>query len=201
MILEKIVVGPMQVNCYIVGCARTQEALVIDPGDEPEKIKRALKKHALKAIQVLNTHGHIDHIGQDTAFGVGIAIHRLDADFLNNPQLNLSTLVGINFTPLKPAVLFEDGQKVAVGDITLEVVHTPGHTPGSICLYMEGICFTGDTLFAQGVGRTDFSYSSEKALLLSIRKRLMTLPDETVIYPGHGSASTIGIEKKSNPFL
>ena len=201
MILEKIVVGPMQVNCYILGCPRTSKAIVIDPGAEPERITSRLQRGKLKLKLVVNTHGHIDHIGAGADLAQSVYIHRLDAKFLTDPKLNLSAMMGLPFTSPVQALFLEDGQKLEVGDISLEVIHTPGHTPGGICLNAGNFVFTGDTLFAQGIGRTDIPYANEKDLLNSIRKRLLTLQDGTIIYSGHGPSSTIGEEKKRNPFL
>ena len=201
MILEKIIVGPMQVNCYILGSPSTSEAIIIDPGAEPEKIKARLKKCGLKVNCIINTHGHADHIGANATLAAPVYVHRLDADFLTNPGLNLSSMLGLPITSPVPAKLLEDGQKLKVGNMSLEVIHTPGHTPGGVCLNAGKFCFTGDTLFAQGIGRTDIPYASEKDLLNSIRERLLSLQDEVIIYPGHGPSSTIGEERKSNPFI
>lgn len=201
MTLEKIIVGPMQVNCYILGCSSRSEAIVIDPGDEPERIKDRLKKSGLKINCIINTHGHADHIGADAAFDVPVYIHRLDAPLLKDPQLNLSAMLGLKLDIPAPVRLLEDGQKLKLGDIRLEVIHTPGHTPGGICLNAGEFIFTGDTLFAQGIGRTDLPYASEKDLLDSIRSRLFSLAEGVIIYPGHGPSSTIGREKRSNPFI
>lgn len=202
MIVERIVVGPMQVNCYILGCLRTSWAIVIDPGAEPEKIKRRLNKCNLKIKYIVNTHGHLDHIGANAAMASPVYIHRADADFLTNSQLNLSSMLGLPFISSVRALLLEDGQTLEVGTtMSLEVMHTPGHTPGGICLNAGEFCFTGDTLFAQGIGRTDIPYAREKDLLNSIHERLLTLADSVVIYPGHGPSSTIGEERKNNPFI
>ena len=201
MILDKIIVGPLQANCYILGCPRTSRAVVIDPGAEAERIKQRLKKYGLKLDCIINTHGHADHIGANTALAAPVYIHRLDAGFFNNPQLNLSIMFDLPVIVLAAAKLLEDGQKLKVGTISLEVIHTPGHTPGGICLNAGECIFTGDTLFAQGIGRTNLTYGSEKDLLKSIRERLLPLPDNLVIYPGHGPSSTIGEERKVNAFL
>lgn len=201
MILEKIVVGPMQVNCYILSSPGTSEAIVIDPGAEPEKIKSRLKNYGLKVNCVVNTHGHADHIGANAHFAAPVYIHHLDANFLNNPQLNLSSMFGLPLSLPVQALLLEDGQKLKAGEICLEVIHTPGHTPGGICLNAGEFCFTGDTLFAQGIGRTDIPSASEKDLLSSIREKLLILQDKVIIYPGHGPSSTIGEERKNNPFI
>ena len=201
MILEKIIVGPMQVNCYILGCPRTSQAIIIDPGAEPEKIERQLKKCGLKVKCIVNTHGHADHIGANTYFALPVYIHQLDAKFLTNPELNLSSMLGLSLISSAPAKLLKDGQTLKVGDISLKILHTPGHTPGGICLKADKFCLTGDTLFAQGIGRTDIPYASEEDLLTSIREKLFTLPPQVAIYPGHGPSSTIGEEKENNPFL
>lgn len=201
MVLKKIVVGPMQANCYILGSPSTSEAIVIDPGAEPEKIKTHLKRYGLKLNCVVNTHGHVDHIGANAYLAAPVYIHRLDAKFLNNPQLNLSRMMGLSLNLSVRTLPLDDEQKLQVGDISLEVIHTPGHTPGGVCLNAGKCVFSGDTLFAQGIGRTDIPSANEEDLLNSIREKLLTLPDEVVIYPGHGPSSTIGEEKKNNPFI
>jgi glyoxylase-like metal-dependent hydrolase (beta-lactamase superfamily II) len=149
----------------------------------------------------VNTHGHADHIGANTYFALPVYIHQLDAKFLTNPELNLSSMLGLSLSSCAPAKLLKDGQTLKVGDISLKILHTPGHTPGGICLKADKFCLTGDTLFAQGIGRTDIPYASEEDLLTSIREKLFTLPPQVAIYPGHGPSSTIGEEKKNNPFL
>lgn len=200
-ILETICVGPMEVNCYILGCKRTRQAVIIDPGDDVEKIKKRLEEVGLKPKFILNTHGHADHIGANGGLGLAVMIHRADATFLKNPVKNLSAQFGLTVSSPKPDRLLEDNEKINIGDLVLEVIHTPGHTPGSISIKCDDLVFTGDTLFCEGVGRTDFSYSSEKGLFKSIREKLLILPDSTKVYPGHGPASTIGHEKANNPFL
>lgn len=201
MILEKIIVGPMQVNCYILGSPSTFEALVVDPGADPERIESRLKSHGLKIRCIVNTHGHADHIGANAHLAAPIYIHRLDVNLLKDSQMNLSSMFGTTVTSPAPAMLLEHGQRLRVGDISLEVMHTPGHTPGGICLNAGPFVFTGDTLFAQGIGRTDFPSASERDLLNSIREKLLTLQDEVIIYPGHGPSSTIGEERRNNPFI
>ncbi|MFA5411139.1 MAG: MBL fold metallo-hydrolase [Candidatus Omnitrophota bacterium] len=205
MILEALCVGPFQVNCYILAAEADSAAILIDPGADEKKIRRVLAKHRLKPAFIVNTHGHIDHIADDDKFGVPIYIHRQDAALLKNPELNLSNFLMSSQSVNSKVEILEDKQKIELGAIRMEVIHTPGHTPGGICLLLEKpenkILFTGDTLFCQGVGRTDFSYGNEKQLINSIKDKLMKLPPETVIYPGHGPSSTIGEEKKANPFL
>ncbi|MFC1699402.1 MBL fold metallo-hydrolase [Candidatus Omnitrophota bacterium] len=201
MKIEKIAVGPMQANCYIVACPETNQALVLDPGDQPEKIKNRLSSLGLKLNFIVNTHGHIDHIAANVALKVPVYIHQLDAVFLKDAQLNLSAMFGQKLDQPAEVLTLQDGQKLKLGQLFLEVIHTPGHTPGGICLKANQALFTGDTLFAQSIGRCDFPYASEQTLLDSIRQKLLKFPDELVIYPGHGPSSTLGEERRSNPFL
>lgn len=201
MILEKIVVGLMQVNCYILGDEKTREAIIVDPGEEASSIKKALKRLDLTAKLIVNTHGHADHIGANKALGLPIYAHRLEADFLTEPKLNLSASFGIPIKSNPAEHLLEDGDEIKVGSIKLKVMHTPGHTPGSICLKTDGIVFTGDLLFFESVGRTDFQYGSWEQLISSIRDKILALDDKVIIYPGHGPESTVGNERARNPFL
>lgn len=191
----------MEVNCYILGCDRTKEAVIIDPGADCDKIKNRLEEMKVSAKYILNTHGHGDHIGVNEKFGLPVLIHQLDAPFLKNSIKNLSAMFGFNVSSPNANRLLEDRDIVKVGNLSLEIIHTPGHTPGSISIKCDNIVFTGDTLFCEGVGRTDLPYASEKDLFNSIREKLLILPDSTRIYPGHGPASTIGHERKHNPFL
>ena len=205
MILETVIVGSMQVNCYILASKSNSQAIIIDPGDEENKIRRVLGKHKLKPAFIINTHGHIDHIGCDDKFNVPVYIHKKDSMSLIDPQSNLSTFLGSPYSMKSQGRTLEDKQNLELDDIKLEVIHTPGHTPGGICLLMlkpnDKILFRGDTLFYQGIGRTDFPGADEATLIKSIKDRLLKLADDTVIYPGHGPSSAIGDEKKNNPFL
>ncbi len=205
MILETIPVGSLEVNCYILASGPGSQAIIIDPGAEAQKIKQALNKHKLKAAFIINTHGHFDHIGCDDKFDVPVYIHQKDAELLNDPKQNLSAFFIAAYAVKSKIIPLEEKQVIELEKIRLEVIHTPGHTPGGICLLLDkpesGILFSGDTLFCQGVGRTDYAGASETVLLKSIREKLFILPDDTIIYPGHGPASTIGREKKENPFL
>ena len=199
--VDRLEVGPMAANCYIITHVPTKDACLIDPGGEPQRIRDFMKKNGLNLKFIINTHGHGDHILGNGYFGVPIYIHRLDKDFLTNPDLNLSGVFGLSLKTPKASRLLEDGEKIYLNDLEFEILHTPGHTPGGISVKLDGVIFTGDTLFAGSVGRTDLPDGDEKTLLGSIRKKLFTLDDGTVVYPGHGQESTIGIEKESNPFL
>lgn len=200
-ILETVAVGPIGVNCYILGCERTYEAVIIDPGADDDKIKKRLSKKGLSAKYIINTHGHADHIGANGRFGLPVMIHRSDAPFLSDPEMNFSAMMGMAISLPPPDRVLEDGDKLNVGGLLLEIIHTPGHTPGSISVRCEDMVFTGDALFNEAIGRTDFPYGSEEDLLKSIREKLLLLPDSTKVYPGHGAATTIGHERGHNPFL
>ncbi len=200
MLIKKIIVGPMEANCYIIS-NDNRAAAIIDPGADYHKINNVIRKEGFLPQYIILTHGHGDHIGSIGKFDLPIWIHRGDAEFLTDPSKNLSGLFSI-FLRTKPASkLLEDKELLKIGELELEVIHTPGHTPGSICINTDKVVFTGDTLFCGGVGRTDFPYGSEKTLFESISKKLLILSDDTIIYPGHGPSSTIGEEKKNNPFL
>jgi glyoxylase-like metal-dependent hydrolase (beta-lactamase superfamily II) len=204
MILETVVVGNMGVNCYILASGPGSTAIIIDPGDDCLRIKSALKKHNLRPALVVNTHAHFDHIGCDDEFGVPVLVHSSDLKMAQDPELNFSFLAGRSIcvtTKIKP---LNDGDKIKIQGINLQVLHTPGHSPGGICLFWDAaspVVFTGDTLFHRGIGRTDFEGGNSKELINSIKTKLLILAEKTIIYPGHGPSSSIGEEKKSNPFL
>ena len=205
MILETVVVGPYGVNCYILAEDDNKDAIIIDPGDEPEKIERILVRHKLKPGLIINTHGHMDHIGADDAFGVSVYIHKDDLSFLSDPNLNLSNMFASPLRINSRYHTLEDKEEIRLGKIKLEVLHTPGHTPGGICLLLkepqEKIVFSGDTLFYQGIGRTDFPFASFEQLKESIEKKLFLLDSRTKVYPGHGPLTTIGEEQRNNQFI
>lgn len=201
-LIKKIVVGGLETNCYIFADTDKREAALIDPAsDGSNVIKSQIEKNKLKLKCIINTHGHGDHISSNGKFNAPIYIHRLDADFLENAELNLSAAFGFAIKSPPASVLLNEGDKIKVGGLELKVLHTPGHTPGSISLLTDGAVFTGDTLFMDGVGRTDFPYGSTDELMHSIKTKLLTLDDKTIVYPGHGPVSTIGRERRSNSFI
>ena len=204
MILKKLVVGPLASNCYIAGSESNKEGMIIDPGDETEVILRNVKDLELAIKFIVLTHGHIDHIGAlkevKKATGAEVAIHTDEAKSLQGQSS--STLLGLSYpTPLPPDRLLQDGDSLDIGDVHFGVLHTPGHSPGGICLLGEGVVFSGDTLFNCGIGRTDLPGGNSSQLMNSIHTKLMTLPDNTTVYPGHGPDTTIGTERRGNPFL
>lgn len=199
----------MDVFCYILGCEDTHKGIVIDPAGEEERILKTARASGLTIESVVNTHGHPDHtcgnrkIAEQT--GAKIYMHALDDRFFNTPQ-GQSMAMQMGFTPSPSVdVHLEDGDIIPFGDIGLAVLHTPGHSPGGICLYVENNLFTGDTLFVGAVGRTDLPGGSMETLLRSIKDRILSLPDETIVWPGHdygGSpTSTIALEKRNNPYI
>lgn len=205
MIFEGFSVGPMDSNCYIIGCPETKLAAVVDPGAEGGRILARLKQLGLNCQYIILTHGHVDHIGalNEVRQGTGakVLIHEKDAGMLTNPALNLSMFMG-SMLKCKPADAFlADGDQVKLGNLVLEVLHTPGHTPGGISLQVGDHLITGDTLFAGSVGRSDFPGGNHQVMINSIKTKLLPYPDSTLVFPGHGPSSTIGAEKRSNPFL
>lgn len=206
MILKGLEINTVGVNCYIVGCEETKEAAVIDPGGNAQAVLKLLKKEGLKAVYIINTHGHVDHIGANRgvkeATGAKILIHEYDAKMLTSPVANFSFLMGGKVTSPEADQLLQEGDIIKVGNtVELEVIHTPGHSPGSICLKTGNIIFVGDTLFQGSIGRTDFPGGSYQQLVKNIKEKLLCYDDEVVCYPGHGPATTIGSERLHNPFL
>jgi len=202
LILRNLVVGPFGSNCYIVGSESDKVGIIVDPGADANDILKEVKELGLDIRYIVLTHGHMDHIGAvkgvKEATGAEVAVHADDARFLR--RLSLSTLYNRSF-PASPDRLLGDGDSIDAGDLHFTVLHTPGHSPGGICLLGHGILFSGDTLFNHGIGRTDFPGCSHSQLINNIRTRLMTLPDDTLVYPGHGPETTIGTERRGNPFL
>jgi len=208
--MESMTVGILATNCYLLLCDDTRESLIIDPGfsiEEANTVLERIRRSRAKVKYIVNTHGHFDHISgngllKDT-LKAEILIHKDDACMLTDPSRNLSYMLGLTIISPKPDRLLEDGEKIEVGELQLIVMHTPGHTEGSISLFCkeENAVFTGDTLFAGSVGRTDLPGASLQKLLKSLNERLLKLPDETIVYPGHGGKTTIGRERRTNPFL
>lgn len=205
MILETIKVGPMEANCYILASGKNQSAIIIDPGAQERKIRQVLDKHGLKPGLVINTHGHYDHIGCDDKFAIPVYVHKDDFPLLKDASLNLSGFFAMDYEVESEIRIMEDGQVIKYEGIELKVLHIPGHTPGGVALLLQETqdkaVFTGDTLFHGGIGRSDLAGGSETALIKAIKEKLLTLPEDTVVYPGHGSSSTIAEEKRHNPFL
>jgi len=205
IVLRKMIVGQVDTNCYILGCTTTGDGAVIDPGGDADAIKSAIQEMGLSIRIIVNTHGHVDHISANAEVkrttGAELAIHEYDAGMLLDPVANLSASA---FGPVvSPAAdrLLADGDTVKVGTLQLSVVHTPGHTEGGICLLGRGYVFSGDTLFAGSVGRSDFPGGDPVVLLQSIKSKLLCLADTTTVLPGHGPNTTIGNEKECNPYL
>ncbi len=188
-VLKQLPVGNYQANCYILGHDETKEGVIIDPGDEVLRIVKEVSRIGLKIQQVLITHGHFDHTNGANqlrkAVKAPVMIHSLDAPALN----------------FRADGYLQDGQRIKVGGYSITVIHTPGHSPGGVCFNAPGAVFTGDTLFAGSVGRTDFPGGDHNQLIEGVRRKIFPLGDELRIYPGHGPASTIGRERLTNPFF
>lgn len=208
MQITQLTVGSMGVCCYILACDDTNQALAIDPGGDEQLILGHCREKNLQLKMLLCTHGHPDHVAANAALkeatGAEIIMHREDAAFFGKPEVEqYFSMLGLPPSP-PPDRLVGDGDIIELGGIKLEVIHTPGHTPGGICLYSAPHLFSGDTLFVGAVGRTDFPGGDTATLVESIRRRLLVLPPDTVVWPGHGyggSRSTIAAEAAENPFL
>ena len=203
LIVKKLVVGPIASNCYIVGSEKTKEAMVIDPGADAKDILRSARKSSLEIKLIVLTHRHPDHVGAATqvkeATGAEVAAHVEVARYL--PQSPSYIYEPPYEAAPYPDRLLNGGDSIDIGDLHFTVLHTPGHTPGGICLLGEGVVFTGDTLFNYGIGRYDLVDGDYHKLMDSIHTKLLVLPDETRVYPGHGPDTTIGTERRANPFL
>ncbi|NLY88607.1 MAG: MBL fold metallo-hydrolase [Firmicutes bacterium] len=203
MRLEAFVLGEMAVNSYLLWDEGTKEAVCIDPGRPAAEVVKAIEREGLRLAKILLTHGHADHIGGveevKNATGASVSAHSAAAPMLANPALNLSELFGERLV-VYPDILLADGDIISIGSVLLKVRHTPGHSPGGICLLGPGVVFTGDLIFAGSVGRTDLPGGDLKTLAQSVKK-VMQLPDETKLLPGHGPATTVGRERLTNPFL
>ncbi len=206
MIVKRLVVGPVQTSCYLVGCQETREGAVIDPGGDPQPILAEVEEANLIIKYIINTHCHFDHtLGNGElmkATGAPLVAHRAEAPILEAG--GGASLFGLRVANSPPAnVLVDEGHVITLGQVKLKVLHTPGHSPGGISLYNEeeGILFSGDTLFNMGIGRTDLPGGDFYTLMESIKNKIFTLPEDTIVYPGHGPQTTVGQEKRGNPFI
>jgi glyoxylase-like metal-dependent hydrolase (beta-lactamase superfamily II) len=195
---------PFDENCYVVS-DETGEGVVIDPGGMAKEILAYIREAKIDLKAVLNTHGHCDHIGANDAIRdateAPLYIHKEDAAMISDMRLNLSAFMGFKVISRPAEHLLSEGDKISFGQSELEVIHTPGHTKGGVCFVGDGVAFTGDTLFAGSIGRSDFPGGSEVELIGNIKKKLLALPDGTKVYSGHGPSSEIGWERKCNPYL
>ena len=200
-----IVVGPLQSNCFLVADRDSLEALIIDPGSESNRILEKVESLGLRVTGIVLTHAHGDHIGAvglvKSKTQAPVMVHREEADWLTDPEKNLSALLGFPIVSPPADRLLEEGDQIEFGQFRLSVLHTPGHSPGAITLSGDGYLISGDLIFEESVGRTDLPGGDMEHLAQSIRNKIYTRPDETVIYPGHGSSTTVGHEKKYNPFV
>ena len=206
MKIEKFVTGSISTNYYLVISEETKQTVVIDPAACPSYLMGHMKSEGLQVEAILLTHGHFDHImGIDDLrreFPVPVYVHEGDRETLLDPALNLSSSYTNGYT-FDGADYIRDGQRLELAGFSFQVIHTPGHTPGGVCYYLEseGVLFSGDTLFQNSVGRTDFPNSSMSDLIRSLREKVMKLPDDVKVYPGHMGETTIGHERKYNPFI
>lgn len=199
-------VGAVGTNCYLAASRETQEAAIIDPGDEADRIDQALIKHGYHPTAILLTHGHFDHVlaAKTLAerYGLEIYAHEIEKETLESPELNAGGMIGLH-TAFSATRFVKEGDAIETAGFSFQVLLTPGHTPGGVCYYLrnEGALFSGDTLFAGSVGRTDFPRGSMRDLLTAIQTKLLPLPEETIVYPGHMETTTIGQEKRYNMYL
>jgi glyoxylase-like metal-dependent hydrolase (beta-lactamase superfamily II) len=204
VIIKTLTVGPIQANCFIVGCEDTRKAAVIDPGDEADRILMTLAEAKLTVDTIINTHGHFDHVGANKRMqavtGAPILIHRLDAPMLSQLAAHAAAWGMSADNSPAPDRTIDQGDTIVVGNLTFTVSHTPGHTPGGVSLVTDKAVFTGDTLFSGSIGRTDFPGGDYATLIASIQKKLFALADDVTVYPGHMGNTTIGQEKRFNPF-
>jgi len=205
LLVHQLSVGPLQVNCFVVACQRTREAMVIDPGEDGPRILQLAESNGYQVKKIVNTHGHFDHIGANQpvkeATGAVLMMHEADLPLLQNAR-NHAQAYGLTVSPSPdPDKFLNEGDVFSVGEQSFSIFHVPGHSPGSICLLSDGHLFVGDVLFAGSVGRTDLPGGDFDALIEGVREKLFRLPAETIVHPGHGPDTTIGREKQMNPFV
>jgi len=205
MRIETVIVGPLEVNCYIVGCPETNECVVIDPGGDPNRIVERVERRGWKPTSILLTHAHIDHVHGlyqlQRTYPVPTWLHEAERIIFEALPLQAQTF-GFALSHLPKVDRFlQGGERISFGRQQLKVVHTPGHSPGSCCYLADKCAFVGDVLFAGSIGRTDLPGGNYQQLIHSIRQRILILADETTLYPGHGPATTVGQERLYNPFL
>lgn len=205
MRMKSFTVGPLGVNCYVLQDDFSDAGLVIDPGGNAEELLQYLKQEHISLQTIVNTHGHGDHIGADDrlrqATGARLLIHAADAPMLADARANLSAYMGFTVQAAPTDAFLQDGETLQVGHMSFTVLHTPGHSPGGICLFGEGVLFSGDSLFAESIGRCDFPGASETELVAALQKKILPLPDDVKVYPGHGPGTTIGWERQHNSYL
>jgi hydroxyacylglutathione hydrolase len=206
LMVRGIVVGVFAENCWIIGSRRTREGIVIDPGDQAEDILHLAEDMGLKIKVIANSHAHIDHIlgvrGVQEATGAKFLLHRHELEIARGSVQAAANLLGESVEPPpEPDALLDDGDEVEVAGVNLKVIHTPGHTPGGISFYTNGVVFCGDTLFHGSIGRTDMPGGDYRQEMSSIVDRLLELPDDTTVLPGHMQETKIGIERQANPFI
>ena len=205
MNIYKFTVGNFAVNNYLVHAYDSSQAILFDAGEDTDPILQKIDELGLELLYLVNTHGHGDHIiGNEKILkstGAQLLIHELDEPYLSDPHLNLAAFLGTDLKSPKADRTLREGEKISLENLEFLVLHTPGHTPGHISLVCNGHAFVGDVIFQGSIGRTDFPLSSSQQLIQSIRSKIYALPDETILYPGHGPNSTVGDEKMSNPFV
>ena len=205
MKVVRIPAGIYAANCYLVYDEQTKEGIVLDPGGDVDDIMKKIEESGVKVKYIVLTHGHGDHIAGVEELKLNtnakVAVHRDDEPLLKDGSKNLSSIMAMGTVEFNPDILLEEGDILTFGNLIAEVIHTPGHTPGGISLKIEDSLFTGDTLFAGSIGRTDFEYSSFEDIMSAIKNKLLDFPDDTKVYPGHGPSTTIKKEKQVNPCI
>ncbi len=205
MIVERIPAGVYAANCYVVGCSESKKGVIIDPGGSADEVLKKVNKYELDIEYILLTHAHGDHIGGiikiKEQLEKPIVLHKEDSELLLDSKKNLSNMMSIDNIEMEADKCVCDGDILNFGNKEIEIIHTPGHTPGGMCIKIDNYIFTGDTLFARSIGRTDLFGGSYEKLIKSIKEKLLVYDDEVKLLPGHGPATTIGSEKRENSFI